>query len=121
MADRKAPVVNAMPVRIGHKDPWASMQLSPITISVAALIRTPGQMRQQFPISILPSPSADQTVSRTFRSGVAITVAWLPKVTGPPKISTCQGFMKVHPGRDPQNGGGEISPRTTSEKSDRGV
>ena len=52
------------------------MQLSPITISVAALIRTPGQMRQQFPISILPSPpSADQTVSRTFRSGVAITVA----------------------------------------------
>ena len=74
------------------------MQLSPMTISVAALIRTPGQMRQQFPMSILPfSRRSDQTVSLTFRSGVAMTVEKSPRETGPPNISTCQGFMKVHP------------------------
>ena len=57
------------------KTPWASMQLSPIMISVAALIRTPGQIRQQSPIAISPpSPRADQTVSLTFLSGVAMTV-----------------------------------------------
>jgi len=52
------------------------MQLSPMVISCAALIRTPGQIKQQLPIVIFPCPAKfDHTVNRTRLSGAAMTWA----------------------------------------------
>ena len=47
-----------MPIGMGDYEQFqAYMQLSPMVISVAALIRTPAQIKQYFPIWMCPSPS----------------------------------------------------------------